>query len=323
MNKDIIKQKLAELFSRIATAVKKVWEWIKELAASGKLQEWAKTAKESLELVWNFAKKVVAVFLGIGETIGNVVGSAVRAWKTLKSLFSTDLEANIKFRGILSPAKPLSEAVQDATWMLTDLTDMVNESKPEANFDFVGTVDGATLPLSQAVAKTGGKFDELNEWWWKSIAPIKETITIDIDVSPAKNALNALNRYYTTAISSMMRDLAMTFGTGYYAEEFRRLTTERIRDLEGRWERGRDVIGSFQTGTGPGGLPHTGVFFGHKGEIVKSPQESDTERRGSGGANINITIAPTFMTGDRAAGRNAAIELKRELDNLGVRWGTV
>jgi len=81
---------------------------------------------------------------------------------------------------------------------------------------------------------------------------------------------------------------------------------------------------SFQVGTGPEGLPYTGLFHGHKGEIVKNPDESEAERRGKNGKTLiieKIVIAPTFMTGDRLAGRKVAADVKRELDALGVRLG--
>lgn len=80
--------------------------------------------------------------------------------------------------------------------------------------------------------------------------------------------------------------------------------------------------GSYQTGTGPAGLPSTGLFYGHKGEIVKNPQESAMERSGGGGGGLHITVAPTFMSGDSNAARQVAAEIKRELDMLNVRWGT-
>ena len=84
---------------------------------------------------------------------------------------------------------------------------------------------------------------------------------------------------------------------------------------------GGGSVPEYAKGTGAAGLPYTGLFYGHKGEIVKNPGESQAERSGAGGG-VNITIAPTFMTGDRNAARGAAVEIKRELDRLGMRWGT-
>jgi len=78
-------------------------------------------------------------------------------------------------------------------------------------------------------------------------------------------------------------------------------------------------IPKFHHGTGTKGLPNDGLFYGHKGEIVKNPEESNAERRGRHGDTNHITIAPQFMTGDRSAARNVAAEIQRELDALQAR----
>jgi len=51
-------------------------------------------------------------------------------------------------------------------------------------------------------------------------------------------------------------------------------------NLSGR--AGEVSVPSYAVGTGPAGLPETGLYFGHKGEIVKNPQESAAERWDSG-----------------------------------------
>ena len=75
--------------------------------------------------------------------------------------------------------------------------------------------------------------------------------------------------------------------------------------------------------TGPAGLPRDGLYYGHKGEIVNTPEESSAMRQNvlAGAGGINITISPTFMSGDRNAARSVAMEIKRALNDLGVRWG--
>ncbi len=86
---------------------------------------------------------------------------------------------------------------------------------------------------------------------------------------------------------------------------------------------GEKILG-YQTGTGPAGLPSDGLFFGHKGEIVMNPAQSDNARSGGsigGGVKINVNVAPTFMSGDAGAGQAVAVEIKRQLDMLNVRWG--
>ncbi|BBO80166.1 hypothetical protein DSCO28_07320 [Desulfosarcina ovata subsp. sediminis] len=79
-------------------------------------------------------------------------------------------------------------------------------------------------------------------------------------------------------------------------------------------------VPQYANGTGLSGLPYTGLFYGHKGEIVKNPSESDAERRGTG-SGVNVTIAPTFMTGDANAARSVARELQRLMTGQDRRWG--
>jgi hypothetical protein len=76
------------------------------------------------------------------------------------------------------------------------------------------------------------------------------------------------------------------------------------------------TTGSFATGTGPQGLPRDGIFYGHRGEIVLNPTESAARS----GPTINITMAPTFMSGDPGAARAVAAEIKTALKDLNHRW---
>lgn len=79
-------------------------------------------------------------------------------------------------------------------------------------------------------------------------------------------------------------------------------------------------VSTQQSGTGLGGLPRTGLFLGHKGEIVKNPAESEQERRGgqrgSGGGNT-YKLEVGIMTGDRASIARAWNQFKE----MEQRWG--
>lgn len=87
-------------------------------------------------------------------------------------------------------------------------------------------------------------------------------------------------------------------------------------------ENSPSMFDSHQSGTGPTGLSHTGLFMGHKGEIVKNPAESEQERRGgSAGGGVTVNLSPTFMSGDANAARVVVQEIKRELNMLNVRLG--
>lgn len=54
---------------------------------------------------------------------------------------------------------------------------------------------------------------------------------------------------------------------------------------------------------------------------VKMQSGGFISSKGSSGPKLNITIAPRFMTGDRNAARQVAVDIKRALEDLGVRLG--
>lgn len=82
---------------------------------------------------------------------------------------------------------------------------------------------------------------------------------------------------------------------------------------------------SFATGTGLAGLPKTGRYIGHQSEIVLNKKESDAVRAGGGlgGDTYNITVAPQFMAGDRAAAREVAEVLYSEMTAMIHRKGGI
>ena len=75
------------------------------------------------------------------------------------------------------------------------------------------------------------------------------------------------------------------------------------------------TLGSFGTGTGPRGLPDDGFYYGHKGEIVNSPGESEKIRRGKkAGPTVHVHYHGTVIEEKRAARDIAGlvyVELKK------------
>ena len=92
----------------------------------------------------------------------------------------------------------------------------------------------------------------------------------------------------------------------------------RIDDIRKGLEGTKSPSAGFQSGTGPVGLPYTGMFYGHQGEIVKSPSESAMERAGAKISNIlhtiNLNINGTSHTlyGDEEAVGGLVRTLRRE-----------
>lgn len=86
----------------------------------------------------------------------------------------------------------------------------------------------------------------------------------------------------------------------------------------------RKAVLGYASGTGLSGLPNDGLFYGHKGEIVKNPSESEAERSGRGsGGNTTVNLNVQYMSGDNNAARNVARDLQRLLNSQNARWGTV
>jgi len=72
----------------------------------------------------------------------------------------------------------------------------------------------------------------------------------------------------------------------YYKDKFKRCAGVKTDDIKSSMP----PIPGFGQGTGLQGLPRTGFFRGHKGEIVKSPSESEMERRGGSGRPLIVKV---------------------------------
>ncbi|MFH2074370.1 MAG: hypothetical protein ABIJ57_03345 [Pseudomonadota bacterium] len=83
--------------------------------------------------------------------------------------------------------------------------------------------------------------------------------------------------------------------------------------------------GDYLTGTGPGGLPKTGTFRGHAGEVVLNPKESEVFNRWmsgghDGGGPMNITIIVGGEEFDAIIKEKAdGVRVEAERRNMGIR----
>lgn len=81
--------------------------------------------------------------------------------------------------------------------------------------------------------------------------------------------------------------------------------------------------GEYQTGTGLRGLPSTGLFKGHKGEIVLNPNESMQYRKEGGNSNKKtetINQSNNFYISSTNP-KESAREVERTLQQLKIKWG--
>ena len=56
--------------------------------------------------------------------------------------------------------------------------------------------------------------------------------------------------------------------------------------------------------------------------VVKMQEGGTAKPIRASNYNFEIKVQPKFMTGDRRAAKQTAIEIKRMLENLNVRWGS-
>ena len=148
---------------------------------------------------------------------------------------------------------------------------------------------------------------------------------IDSIQSKMEKTLSTIVEGYSIQIATLE-----SLGTAYLNPTYVWLAHDLRQQAREEWERMKDIYESaadvylditrqYQGGTGMQGLPRTGPFIGHKGEIVLSPTESEEERKGRAKSVTNITIAPTFMSGDKIAARAVANEIAEALEDRNNR----
>ncbi|MDD4986490.1 MAG: tape measure protein [Dehalococcoidales bacterium] len=71
---------------------------------------------------------------------------------------------------------------------------------------------------------------------------------------------------------------------------------------------------SFETGTGPEGLPRTGWYYGHKKEIVLNNEQSESIRRGKGESG-----RPMIINIDLGHGEILTYRIRKEADNVRIK----
>ena len=212
--------------------------------------------------------------------------------RTIIEVASRGAKFVMQFIGEGSSEKPLTEKTIEMTNRVQGFADKVNAMDPQITVFFDST--GAQKAIDQFVNRNMAKLTNL------------KASLLEISSRPVTGALDREARARNIKslrgqISTIEQTIAAGTGTS-----------------------GADLLGSFARGTGSEGLPSTGLFFGHKGEIVNNPEESEAIRSGNdrrpwttqtegNGMTLNIEFSPMFLTGDRASMRNAAEMLGDEI----------
>ncbi|MCK4717373.1 MAG: phage tail tape measure protein [Thermoplasmata archaeon] len=222
--------------------------------------------------------------------------------KAVVDLAARGAEFIMSFIGRGSTEKPLGEKIEEMEQRIIGFTATVEGQKPIYEVDFSQSVENARLLTDSmdmvASATEGASF---------KARTLEQTI---LDAARAGSVLAEAQRAGFGAlvdIGAQARKNVMAIQAALERE--RELADAKIRADEMRAEAG--IGGSFQAGTGLEGLPHTGTFKGHQGEIVLDPGDSQALREGKGltglesaaggggGITVMVDFRPMFITGDR------------------------
>ncbi len=240
------------------------------------------------------SKKIQGMWSGMIESLKSywvefkrlVMDSGVMAW------LEENLRAIVDWADELYNSGTMQQWAQDLADYIIGLGERIKA--------FVGQAIGGWHNLEETVRSV---FANIRNWADQLLPSLKAVLTVAGAVARAINVTgkaigNAAGRLYTDA-ERRVNEIA--------ASKAKQAAPAKAP--------------SYASGTGPAGLPYTGLFLGHKGEIVKNPAESEAERRGRSNASGGNTyiLQPTFMTGDAGSIARAFAEFRR----LEKRWGTV
>lgn len=327
----------AGLFEFLKDGAERLLSAINELKEKGKLQEWA-------QRISSFMIDAANNFIAFGRVVIEKGKDFIRFWMrwlgdfdlTIGELFEktlawlTDHLAKV-WKVIISVGKEAMERLKELIKGLVPIVKRASLALETLLGGFSGLLGRGIESTSKMVVKTLLLVADTITKVLEKLAELKRNgtlrrwgVAIRNDIMLAVRTIMTLVRWAAKAIS-WLRKLA---GAWTISGRRRSASPTFVEGVTipppGTRTRSASRLPSFQSGTGPQGLPRTGLFFGHKGEIVKNPADSEAERMdGPEKKVINITIAPKFMTGDRSVLPAMAVELKRVLTYQDLRWGNI
>jgi len=329
-NRDLITAEVGAWIESIAGATKKLWpeiaavakqagEWYKKNRdlIQTKLSEWIKSLSENIQFLTpimrtliTVAKGVWTIFERVGKAIGETaakiwlfaekaVAKVRRAIETIRELTAAPIKLVTKFVGEGSTRRPLTEKINEMEHALAAFSRGASSTHPSVITEFVAKTP-QRMSMSCACNKVKNQTEELAS----DINALEPEL--DIDISPALNALKRLRAEAEEVLANMMLGMqknvqSLMRTAGYFeaskaADVWRReiwRTTQDYRQMIWRMENiPLAGMGNYQLGTGF--VPRTGVYELHRGEQVLPPNR--TQR------TVNNQIAVHVYLPDGAAG---------------------
>ena len=298
-NRELITSKVAEWVEWLQIKIESILPQLKQF--------W-----EGLGYVLKFTGEVAKGFHWLGEQIGivaaKIVGfyeKVVGFYEKVKSLALKPIKLIADFVGRGSSEAPLSDKIQEMDEKIKSFFASVDGSSASTIVNIMGNSGTGEKYATEALQDVEARLNSLEktarettpeikvetasaeekveglEGKWKTAGVNIENFMpkVNLDVSPAMRALEGVQTYYNKLISGMYYGMATTTGMGYYAQLTRENLAKGIAQAEGQLSYAESALGGYQAGTGPRGLPYTGPFYGHKGEIILNPGQSERLRQ--------------------------------------------
>lgn len=324
--------------------------------AAGYSFEELKKMASGLQAVTTYGDELVLSGMSILATFKNIRGEAfertTKAALDMSTIMGTDLKSSMVMLGkaLNDPVANLSALSRSGVQFNEQQREMIKELVlsgdlmtaqgvilDELESQFGGAAEAAGGPFNKALGQLKNTFGDLLEEIGFAIVDNEAFVAL---LDEMKSIIAELIPY----VYDLVEDFAAWVGPvdqlRAKLDMFLRTIRIMIKPLQMLWNLMQKVgagIGtgagmlvtaveksgrSYQTGTGAAGLPSDGLFYGHKGEIVLNPGESDAARSGGKTSSVvNNTFNLNTLVTDQITLRNAAAIFKREMGKLDQRWG--
>ena len=319
--------KLKDLHTKSTHTVTTIYKSIGTPAGTTSLDEGISSASEGItgltDLVNNASPTYAMEFIGSGSTtksLGEKI-KEIQGWlQNTKDKASEGATLVVDFKGKGSTETGLSDKIFDSIIKINDLYQTVIDGPggDQTGFleNFTTSIETKTIPtiyqlISSVRDLTGmlsamGLAAQENIWRW---------------LQAKHEYLEFMRAAYPGIPRERIPPWSKPRGgfgaqSGGYIPGYGGGDTVSLMAERGEYVSDKDTVKRF------------GVGFFDNLKIIKGAQVSSggggttikTETSEKSGATYNITVAPQFMTGDKAAARQVAITIKRELDELNYRW---
>lgn len=306
---------------QLAPAISDIIKWAGKL-----LEKWRDPATQLFaEHIGKIEIKVRLLIPKVKAVIEQAIAWVTANKEIIKGSFIAGLNGIIAVvGGIVKAFLAVGKAI---AWVLIKMEAFLKFLGKRRNVlvEFLGS-GSTTKPLTE-------KIDEMTtrmEGFANNISGLDPTITIGFETAAAQAAMDQFVTKNMRKLINLRAELielqSRAATTGFLAREAR---AGQVLFLRGEISKTEETIRtgttgqSLQRGTGITGLPRTGLFFGHKGEVVLNPRESNELRAGttsgedgSGGMGMRVSASLNvmYLTGDRQSMVDAADALFKEIE---------